>query len=655
MNSTRFFIVFLLAPLFLGGQNALQDALFLRDYLVGKYEPNEQTVAKIKDDCPACAAVLWRYTGDTSKKIDKATLFDAFAGNPYIGKREGEVKVLYAQVFNADRAGSVLASTPNAGAPVSSPGLFVNNLADGLAKFLVKRTKEELSIAFFSKFQKELNENVVLKTLFPATAGTLNVIDNDIYQFNLYLQALRQSFVQDMKALPTDLQHCVDQQQLIKKPEYQVAVHDVLGLSQLLLEHKSLDSVFHYLANDAAIQTRSDLLGTVKDTLKQRQLKNLANGLKFSWVISESLRNNKPGTTWHSGPALREALKDSVTFYLYMGLLWQQSRQLSFEVGNQKIAVTDLLGKASASRDYAASLRSFVDKFAGNGDKVRADLTQAKKVGPNDEGGYEKYYTFFNSFFTLLQHGVSFKNTFIPNAPKDGMEATFMSTLRHLNDLNFNVRQKAYSLAVVDLAAILAELAPDDSELRGKVMKYGNFIASVAESETSDQVSDAIEAIALPPGSSILKKQTPISVALNAYTGLSAGQEHLLMSGIDPSGFAAVAAPVGLAISKGFHEKGSLSLFVPIIDVGALVAFRFRDDQAESLPKLTFSNIVAPGAYLAYGFFNNLPITVGVGAQLGPNLREITPTATQLDTSANGWRWGGFISVDIPIVNLYAR
>ena len=218
MHRIRIFILSLFVPLIVDGQNALQDALFLRDYLVGKYDTIGQTVAKIKDDCPACAAVFWRYTGDTSQKIDKATLFDAFAGNPFIGKREGEVKVLYAQVFNADRAGSVLASMPNAGAPVSSPGLFVNNLADGLAKFLVKRTKEELSIAFFSKFQRELNQNEVLKTLFPAAAGTLNVIDKDIYQFNLYLQALRQSFVQDMKALPTDLQQFVDQQQLIKKP-----------------------------------------------------------------------------------------------------------------------------------------------------------------------------------------------------------------------------------------------------------------------------------------------------------------------------------------------------------------------------------------------------------------------------------------------------
>lgn len=656
MRNIQIIIALLLGPLFLHGQNALQDALLLRDYLVGNYEVNGKTVAKIKDNCPHCAAVLWRYTGDTSRRIDKSTLFDAFAGNPFIGKREGEVKVLYAQVFNADRAGSALAAMPNAAASASSPGLFVNNLADGLAKFLVARTKEELSIAFFSKFQRDIDNNPVLKTLFPATAGTLQVVGNDIYQFNLYLQALRQSFILDLKALPTDVQRCIEQQQLIQRPEYQVAVHDVLGLSQLLLERKPLDSVFHYLASEAALQTRSDLLATVKDPKTQRQLKNLATSLKLSYVLSESLRSNVPGTTWLNAAAMKDALRDSVTFYLYMGLLWQEGRKLNFDLGDRQLSVSTLLSDAAVSRNYAAQLRGFVDKLAGKSDQAQADLVQAKQVKKNEEeGGYEKYYNFFNSFFSVLEHTVAFKNTFIPGFQPDSLETTFLSTLRHLNDMNFNIRQKAYSLAVTDLVAVLQNLAPEAGETRAKVLKYGSFIASVAQADNSDQVSYAIDAVALPPGSSILKKQSNFSVALNAFTGFSGGQEHLLTPGLAPSGFVAVAAPVGLAISKGFQRKGSLSLFLPIIDVGALVAYRFRDDRAESLPKLSFSNIVAPGAYLAYGFFNDLPITAGIGAQLGPNLREIDPTTTQLDTTANGWRWGGFISVDIPIVNFFSR
>ncbi|MFX8731580.1 hypothetical protein ABTM48_20530, partial [Acinetobacter baumannii] len=46
-------------------------------------------------------------------------------------------------------------------------GLDVTNIADGLAKFLVKRTKQELTIAFFSKFDSLIAKYPDLQTVFP--------------------------------------------------------------------------------------------------------------------------------------------------------------------------------------------------------------------------------------------------------------------------------------------------------------------------------------------------------------------------------------------------------------------------------------------------------------------------------------------------------
>ena len=641
------------APFGLLAQNALEDALALRAFIDNTYKPNGETKAKFREDCAECPSILWRYSGEKSKVIDEVALFDAFEGNPFIGKREREVKVLYPQVFNAagNRTGAALVATPAAPLP-STSGLFVNNIADGLAKFLVVRTKEELSIAFFSRLQRDLRENTRLQTLFPASAGTLNTIDNDIYRFNLYLQGLRQSFTQDLKTLPTNLQRAVDQEGLIKRPEYRVALSDVLSLSQLLLDRKSPDSVFRYLAFDASLQTRKDLIGEVASPQTKRQLENLANSFRFGYVLSESLRSAVPGTIWHGGERLREALRDSVTLHLYLGLLWQQSKGIQFEAGSKTINVQQALTQAGRSATELMALKTFLHGFADKSQRTSTDMAQAKGPGAKGEGGYEKVYTFFNSFFGLLQHTVTFKDVIAAHDSTDQFESTYLRTLRNLNDMNFNIRQKAYSSAVVNLSAVLADLASENQDLRKKVLRYGNFMAAVAESETSDQVAAAIDAIALPPGSSILKKRTAVSVALNAYTGLAVGRERLMDSNVEDSGFAGVSAPVGLTISKGFGQSGSLSLLVPIIDVGALVAFRFRDENAALLPKLTWSNIVSPGAYLAYGFFNDLPITLGVGAQLGPNLREVGPT---LEQQASGWRWGGFISVDIPIFNLYAH
>jgi hypothetical protein len=632
-------------------QNALMDAIQLRAMADPTYQQNEQTVMKLTENCAACETILRRYVPDSERVV-----FDGFTRtrNPFIGKREQKNKILFPQVFNTleENKDAAEAMLP---APARSSGLFVNNVADGLAKFLVNRTKEELSIAFFSRFQRDVAENQNLRVILPATAGVFQTIDKDIYRYNLFLQALRQGFQRDLKSLPVNFQAGLEQGQIIKSPQWQIAIHDALQLSQLLLDRRSPDSVFLYLGRDAYLQTATDKIAAIRDTNQQRQVRNLAATLQLSHLISESLRTSESGKTWMSGKQIVEALRDSATMYLYLGLLWQQGTQnIKFQANHKMVDFRDVLNLIGSSQERKSALQQYLNTFATAGEGVSNRLNAIKGQSATQVQPYDQVYEFFNLFFGLIEQTMTFKTQFIPGASQE-MDATFVGTLRQLNDLNFNVRQRYYSAAVTNIGAILTTLVPENPELRQKILKYGFFMASVSEAENSDQVAAAIEAVALPPGSSVMKKQTSWSAALNAYTGLAGGQERLLDAGIAPSGFASVAAPVGITISKGFGNRGSMSLLIPVIDVGALVAFRFQNDQANLLPKLSWSNIVAPGAYLAYGFFNNLPITIGAGAQLGPNLRGIEPNTVTTDVTAGGWRWGGFISVDIPIFNLYSR
>jgi len=630
-------------------QNALMDAILLRTMADPTYQQNEQTVMKLTENCNACETILRRYVPDSER-----VLFDGFTRtkNPFIGNREQKSKILFPQVFNTIKEE---ASALNLPVPARSSGLSVNNVADGLAKFLVKRTKEELSIAFFSRFQRDIAGNPNLNTLLPATARVFKTIDKDIYRYNLFLQAFRQGFQRDLKTLPVNFQQCLEKGQLIKSPQWQIAIHDALELSQLMIDRRSPDSVFMYLGRDAFLQTATDRIAAIRDTQQQRQVRNLATTLKLSYLISESLRTSEPNKTWMTGKQITEALRDSATLYIYLGLLWQQGTQITeFQTGTKSIGLRDALSLIATSQERKSALQQYLKSFANAGDNLSTRLSAIKRQPDTLVQPYDQVYEFFNLFFGLIEQTMTFKTQFLPGTTQE-MEGTFMGTLRQLNDLNFNVRQRYYSAAVTNVGAILTTLAPENPELRQKILKYGFFMASVSEADNSDQVAAAIEIVALPPGSSVMKKQTSWSAALNAYTGLAGGQERLLDVGIAPSGFASVAAPVGITVSKGLGNSGSLSLLIPVIDVGALVAFRFKNDRADLLPKLSWSNIVAPGAYLAYGFFNNLPITVGVGAQLGPNLRAIDSGPINPDITASGWRWGGFISVDIPIFNLYSR
>lgn len=639
-----------------GAQNALLDAIHLRRLADPGYPGNEQTVLKLKEQCPACDTILRRYVSPSER-----ILFDGFArtNNPFIGKREGEVKVLLPQVFNTARMPGIALTAPEMTTPAASPsgkGAFVNNVADGLAKFLVNRTKEELSIAFFTRFQEDVGDNNYLKMLMPGTASMFRTVGRDIYRYNLFIQAFRQEFQRDLKNLPAHLGYTIRETNLIAQPKWRIALHDALQLSQLLVDRRPPDSVLLYLGRDAWLQNATSEIAVLPEQERQ-QINNLAATLQLTQLLSESLRSPEQGQIWMKAPAIREALRDSATLYLYLGLLWQQGHQknIGFSKPGSRVTLQDALSLVGRSQEHRAGLQQFLAQFGNAAEEVENRLRPLRADTGAEAVAYDRYYVFFDQFFSLMAHSITFKEQFFGKwGASSEMDSVFLGSLRHLNNINFNVRQRHYSAAVADLGGFLTDIALSNDKARQKILKYGFFMASVAEADHSDQVAAALEAVALPPGSSVVKKQTAWSAALNAYTGLAGGQEHLLDVGLAPAGFAAVAAPVGITVSKGLGNAGSLSLLIPVIDVGALVAFRFKDDRADLLPKLSWSNIVAPGAYLAYGFFNNIPVSVGLGAQIGPNLRAIDPGLPTAVT-AKGWRWGGFLSVDIPLFNLYSK
>jgi hypothetical protein len=109
---------------------------------------------------------------------------------------------------------------------------------------------------------------------------------------------------------------------------------------------------------------------------------------------------------------------------------------------------------------------------------------------------------------------------------------------------------------------------------------------------------------------------------------------------------------LGFDLSLGNKKgNGSVGLFLPIVDVGALAAFRLGDSQSADVPQLTWSNILAPGAYVVFGFSKAAPLSLSIGGQLGPNLRKVNTQGITLDDQ-RGYRIGATLAIDIPVVRL---
>lgn len=191
-------------------------------------------------------------------------------------------------------------------------------------------------------------------------------------------------------------------------------------------------------------------------------------------------------------------------------------------------------------------------------------------------------------------------------------------------------------------------------------------MAGIVKAETPEEAESAIEAAALPAGSSSIKKNSDWNFSLNAYIGGYYSNYTNDVDKIDGSNSKInVAAPVGFAFSKGLgHFRngstiGSLSAYITLIDVGAIAGYRLSNDSTALEQKITLDDIFAPGGYLVYGiglpFLEYIPLSIGYGWQYGSKLYFKRPSGTLATSDKSRWRSNWFIAIDIPLTNFWTK
>jgi hypothetical protein len=211
------------------------------------------------------------------------------------------------------------------------------------------------------------------------------------------------------------------------------------------------------------------------------------------------------------------------------------------------------------------------------------------------------------------------------------------------------------------------DVALDKKTFVSNLLRYGTFMADVVTASDVDGVESAIEAIALPPGSSSIKKNTNVSISIQSYVGL--GISHIPGSNPYYQNFG-VSAPIGVSFNFGlrswfwpkFFTKvnpvntstwGSLSVFIPLVDLGAVVSYEFTNpsSQPSNTTNVTWGNIFAPGVNLVYGI-PGVPLSIGFGPEYQSALKTLSKSGITLNNNP-GLRWNVFLAVDIPLVNVY--
>lgn len=625
---------------------AIHDAYTLRGFM--------QDGNQIKE--PAFKTELYQILArNMSEQIEGLThdeIIDIYSRNPfiapYLSSNLGGSQV-YAGVSGQRALGGLDAATSGLGLPGSTFLL-------GLTDFLVKRTKQELTIAFFRDFQKVVKDSEEMQYLFPTTSKVLLKIGEEIYQFKAFWEVLRESFLKDLDNMVYHLDDYVQMSSKIKNVAARDMMSDFFKIIELLYDQTTPADVVHYLAKDAYVHT----LTPAEDSAAFIPI--MQSSLQLLGLLSASLENEDRNGYWVDPRLVVLMARDTLTMDMYLGLIYQQGQDM--QVGNKTLG--DHLRQMRKNQERSRPLMNKLAGFLERGKRIerlakdmrRKEMERKRNrnaPAPTDEEKeleYDEYFDFTQSICDLFTYSYDFKKELVgATSEEDSTVQNYLSIIGDLNNMGLSVRKQHYTSALISALFVIEKLLPEEGFRceRKVLMKYGTFIATAVQAKTAAEVSDAINAFALPPGGSAIKKYSKFSIALNAYVGVSAGQE--VLNGFGSSTYYAVTTPIGVTFNWGFKNAGAIGVMASLLDIGALTAFRFQDDSVNELPDLKFENVLAPGGYLIYNF-PKYPISLGVGAQLGPNIRTVTNNGITATTS--GWRWGAFLAVDIPMVSIFS-
>ncbi len=650
-------------------------------------------------------------------------------------------------------------------------GLDVTTLADGFAKFIVKRTKKELSITFFDKFKEFISKYPDLQTVFPQTYRALTIIGDEIYNYEAYIQTLRESFENDLSTLEKNLPSIIENHPAFFKKYPQLAA----TLNSGCYIAGALEDKVHPgdILRDYPVSYLDDLNKNWKGAIQTLQL--------FSASIRDTA-NNTDSVYWVNTKKVKELLKDKVAFRIYLGLVYQEAKNkydsIHFAFNGRDTTFIELLNELARHEADFSSYQDFIAGFCEKANKLNGMIKNYKKPA-NDSLAFEQYYQYFNSSINLIQYCTEIsKLPYLKDVVPD-LQASlkdYFDVAHSTGDLVLDIRRRNYSSAVInavhiydvvkakytvntnststkkgkksdkqlnkkvtdlvdelekgtrtdipasslttnnnnsqintantakssvsnkEVATVLIQKAAIDpsfiatkaiikqikdslqnilpasvtgkqsDDTLKKIYKYGAFMAAMVQAKSSDDVEKVIEAFALPTGSARIKRASDFNVSLNAYAGLFFGFERI--SKVDTGKWKAnvfgVTAPIGVAASWGHRlffiptgeRQWSTSVFISLVDLGAITAFRFRDDSTANVPTIQLRDILSPGAFLSIGI-PKTPLSFNLGAQMGPNLRKVNnndPSKPSNDYyNKTYWRFSASFCVDIPLLNFYTK
>ena len=518
-------------------------------------------------------------------------------------------------------------------------GLDESAIVNGIAKFLVDRAAAEVQIAFIERI-KTVACDPMRKPVFESTCIAL---DQAQLQLNAALmKELRSAAEQDVRRAPRSVPLAFithnDAWRNIGSPaspilprqqDFVLSAYLIGGtIEQMLNGADPLAAMSASLDADIGAVARPDSGGLFLAALSRKESgislpvsASLYRLALVSRILPDSDADGHP--EWPTNPAARTYFVKALAVN---GLAWLSELGLADAAS---VAVAENVAGSLAlqledTRARATAIRKELGTLKGNDSAVVANV--AKLV---DDG-----LALGQSWAELLDRLGNHRDTAV------------VRTIQDIRVIASGIAAREYARAAVGMYTLTSRSATFNLKVPSGTTELVSFVTASASATSSSEFASMLESFAAPVQSYRTKRATKsVYFVVNGYVGAGSGWER---SNGGTSGYLGVAAPVGIELGWGDlgHHQWSFGVMAQAIDVGALASYRLNasKEDLESDPKVGFSQVLSPGGYAVLGF-PKVPLSLGIGGNIAPQLRKVNGT----NETKNAGRLGFMLGIDVPI------
>jgi len=610
-------------------QTPYYDAIALKNLTAGNKFKNDETSLK------QIAGILSNYfSGIPNTPISINALDIITANNPYINPF---IHGLTPQSNNPFTLTTSLSAIEQYAGnwDITAP-------TDAIAQVMVAQFKEDITQILFVHFQNYIeNENFKdLRILFPDTYRKMLQIGDQVYDYKKYINDIRIAFKQDLNKFLDNLPN-----------EIENGSWSTLFNSDPNLKSLCLSSI--YFGNSLIAKTApGDILANYPDSLLNMFTNsNVKPSIKLIQLISNSFKSSDKSSYWITSTSI-EKLSDKNTRNIYLGLLYQESSSINFTFKGTTVSFQSILDTIHSDEKKTNKISALLINLGKEMASVSENMNKLKPQIGNIDAFYSSVQDLIDSIGNL------------PSIP--GLETLktpkfkdYTSIAKDGCIIASDISKGEYFFALNSVVDIYQKSIGDNGNkqqntISNFIQKYGDFMSYLVIAQNKDELKAAIQNAVQGSGGSVVKQKRRFSIAVNSYIGGLYSWTSTAKNKLDqPIQSAAFTAPIGLSFNFGLKKKcigylfRDFTFFGSLVDIGAVAAFRLNDDSTQSIPKTTLGNIISPGIHAFFGRIANSPITLGIGYQMAPHLRNLT--ATNADVVANNvWQLQVSLTWDIP-------